>query len=103
MWRTGRIPQYARGLSLEDQLHLVRRSHGRSGPNRDYVLATVDALATMGIEDRGLSWIAHHLRGVRPEPLPRRYASGGWRRPAATAWAATGGGSASGSVDGCGG
>ncbi|WP_332118258.1 gamma-glutamylcyclotransferase [Azorhizobium caulinodans] len=56
-------PQYARGLSLEDQLHLVRRSHGRSGPNRDYVLATVDALATMGIEDRGLSWIAHHLRG----------------------------------------
>lgn len=55
-------PQYARGLGLEDQLHMVRRSHGLSGPNRDYVLATVDALAAMGIVDSGLSWIAHRLR-----------------------------------------
>lgn len=55
-------PQYARGLGLEDQLHLVRRSHGQSGPNRDYVLATVDALAAMGIVDSGLSWIAQRLR-----------------------------------------
>lgn len=55
-------PQYARGLTLDDQLHMVRRSHGLSGPNRDYVLATVEALATMGIVDTGLSWIAQRLR-----------------------------------------
>ncbi|WP_051357445.1 gamma-glutamylcyclotransferase [Azorhizobium doebereinerae] len=55
-------PQYARGLTLDDQLHLVRRSHGQSGPNRDYVLATMELLAEMGIEDSGLAWIAQKLR-----------------------------------------
>ncbi|GGF76221.1 gamma-glutamylcyclotransferase [Azorhizobium oxalatiphilum] len=55
-------PQYASGLSREDQLHLVRRSHGLSGPNTDYVLATVDALAEMGITDPGLGWMAQRLR-----------------------------------------
>ncbi|MGU3496478.1 gamma-glutamylcyclotransferase [Xanthobacteraceae bacterium A53D] len=55
-------PQYARGLSLDDQLHMVRRSHGMSGPNADYVLATVDMLAQMDIKDQGLTWIARHLR-----------------------------------------
>src|SRR5262249_2295015 len=34
-------PQYARGLDLEAQLHLVRGAHGKSGANPDYVLSTV--------------------------------------------------------------
>lgn len=55
--------QYARGLSLEHQLHLVRRSHGKSGPNTDYVLATVRALEGLGIHDSGLAFIARHLAG----------------------------------------
>lgn len=55
-------PQYARGLDLEAQLHLVRGAHGKSGPNADYVLSTVHALKTMGIMDPGLGWIAHKLR-----------------------------------------
>lgn len=55
-------PQYARGLTLEDQLHLVRRSHGTSGPNTDYVVATVDALESLGIRDPGLAFIAHGVR-----------------------------------------
>ena len=55
-------PQYAKGLDLEAQLHLVRRSHGQSGPNRDYVLSTCQSLEAMGIRDQGLEWIAHRLR-----------------------------------------
>ncbi|MFG1461684.1 gamma-glutamylcyclotransferase [Xanthobacter sp. DSM 24535] len=54
--------QYAKGLGLEDQLRLVRRAHGKSGPNRDYVVSTVHALEALGIADSGLSWIAHELK-----------------------------------------
>ena len=36
--------QYAGRLSLDQQLHHVRQGHGRSGANRDYVIATVAAL-----------------------------------------------------------
>ncbi len=36
--------QYAGRLTLEQQLHHVRQGHGQSGPNRDYVIATVAAL-----------------------------------------------------------
>lgn len=54
-------PQYAKGLDLEEQLHLVRRSHGSSGPNSDYVLATVSSLENLGIADRNLGWIARRL------------------------------------------
>ncbi|TCT05908.1 gamma-glutamylcyclotransferase [Aquabacter spiritensis] len=55
-------PQYARGLDLEAQFALVRRAHGKSGPNRDYVLETVGTLSAMGLADPGLGWIAHRLR-----------------------------------------
>lgn len=65
-------PQYARGLTLEDQLHLVRRSHGRSGANTDYVIATVAALESLGIADRDLSWIVRQLHGEHPRPHPPR-------------------------------
>ncbi|MDE1569724.1 gamma-glutamylcyclotransferase [Aquabacter sp. P-9] len=59
-------PQYAKGLDREAQLHLVRRAHGKSGPNRDYVLATCEALEGMGLRDAGLEWIAQHLRHQVP-------------------------------------
>ncbi|MFG1416204.1 gamma-glutamylcyclotransferase [Xanthobacter sp. V0B-10] len=54
--------QYAGGLDLQQQLALVQRSHGKSGPNADYVLATVGALDELGLADPGLTWIAGHLR-----------------------------------------
>lgn len=57
-------PQYAGRLSLDQQLHLVRQGHGRSGANRDYVLETVSALEALGWRDRDLHLIAERLHGA---------------------------------------
>jgi len=57
-------PQYAGKLTLAEQLHLVRQGHGKSGANRDYVLATVHALETMGCRDRELHLLAERLHGI---------------------------------------
>jgi cation transport protein ChaC len=56
-------PQYAGRLSLDEQVHLVRQGHGRSGINRDYVVETVKALEALGYRDRELHLIAERLRG----------------------------------------
>ena len=57
-------PQYAGRLDLERQVHLVRQGHGRSGANRDYVLATVAEIEAQGCHDSGLHSIAARLRGA---------------------------------------
>jgi glutathione-specific gamma-glutamylcyclotransferase len=57
-------PQYAGRLDIERQVHLVRQGHGRSGANRDYVLATVDEIEAQGCRDPGLHAIAQRLRGA---------------------------------------
>jgi glutathione-specific gamma-glutamylcyclotransferase len=54
-------PQYAGKLSLEQQLHHIRQGHGRSGPNREYVLAAVKELAALGLRDDGLFKLSQHL------------------------------------------
>ena len=41
--------QYAGRLSLAEQLRFVQQGHGRSGNNRDYVLATVSAIEAAGL------------------------------------------------------
>jgi glutathione-specific gamma-glutamylcyclotransferase len=61
--------QYAGRLSLDRQLHLVREGHGRSGINRDYVLATVDALEALGCYDRDLHLLAERLKSSH-HPYP---------------------------------
>ena len=38
--------------------------HGRSGPNRDYVLETVQALEALGYRETDLHLIAERLKGV---------------------------------------
>ena len=67
-------PQYAGKLKLDDQLHIVRHGHGKSGANRDYLLATVQALEAMGCRDRELHLLAQKLHGLhevhRQEPHP---------------------------------
>jgi cation transport protein ChaC len=57
-------PQYAGRLSLDQQLHHVRQGHGRSGPNRDYVLATVAALEELGLRESELHLLAERLKGA---------------------------------------
>jgi glutathione-specific gamma-glutamylcyclotransferase len=53
--------QYAGRLSLHEQLSHVRRSHGQSGANRDYVLATVKAIEAQGLRDGQLHQLAAML------------------------------------------
>jgi cation transport protein ChaC len=56
--------QYAGRLTLEQQLHYVRQGHGRSGNNRDYVLATVKEIEAQGCRDTQLHLLAERLKGV---------------------------------------
>jgi cation transport protein ChaC len=55
--------QYAGRLPLAKQLHFVRQGHGRSGPNRDYVIETVKSLEALGYRETGLHELAEKLKG----------------------------------------
>jgi len=62
--------QYAGRLTLDHQLRLVREGHGRSGVNRDYVLATVEALEALGCYDHDLHLLAERLKSSHhPHPV----------------------------------
>ena len=56
--------QYAGRLSLAEQLRHVREGHGRSGNNRDYVLATVKSIEAQGFRDAQLHQLAMMLHGT---------------------------------------
>jgi glutathione-specific gamma-glutamylcyclotransferase len=53
--------QYAGRLPLAEQLRIVQQGHGRSGNNRDYVLATVRAIEAQGFRDPQLHQLAMML------------------------------------------
>jgi cation transport protein ChaC len=55
--------QYAGRLTVAEQLHYVRQGHGRSGPNRDYVVETVRALEALGYRETDLHLLADGLTG----------------------------------------
>jgi cation transport protein ChaC len=59
-------PQYAGKRAPEELLALVQQGLGKSGTNRDYVVATQEHLDQMGIRDPVLDWLAHRLRAVQP-------------------------------------
>lgn len=59
-------PQYAGRLSIDEQVHYIRQGHGIAGPNRDYVIATVEAIETHGYRDRSLHHLASLLRNDTP-------------------------------------
>ena len=65
--------QYAGRLTVAEQLHFVRQGHGKSGPNRDYVLAAVTALEALGYRETELHLLAERLGGPadRHAPLAR--------------------------------
>lgn len=54
--------QYAGVLSREELLRYVRNGVGRSGINSDYVINTAAHLASLGIRDPVLEWLAGQLR-----------------------------------------
>jgi cation transport protein ChaC len=56
--------QYAGRLPLDRQLHFVRQGHGRSGNNRDYVLAAVKEIERQGYRDEELHLLAERLKGA---------------------------------------
>lgn len=54
-------PQYARGLTLDQQTDIVRDAVGGSGHNTDYVKSTVAAMRREGINDHSLDYIDRRL------------------------------------------
>jgi glutathione-specific gamma-glutamylcyclotransferase len=61
--------QYAGRLTLAERVHYVRQGHGRSGPNREYVLEAVRALEALGYRETDLHLLAERLG--RHETVPR--------------------------------
>jgi cation transport protein ChaC len=55
--------QYAGRLSITEQLHLVRQGHGRSGPNRDYVIDAVASIEALGYRETELHRLVEQLKG----------------------------------------
>jgi cation transport protein ChaC len=64
--------QYAGRLTLAESLHHVRQGHGRSGPNRDYVLETVRALEGLGYRETDLHLLAQKLTGSKGPAIGNR-------------------------------
>lgn len=62
--------QYAGRLSLAEQLRHVQQGHGQSGPNREYVIATVKAIEAEGFRDAPLHLLAQMLHDDRPLHQP---------------------------------
>ena len=63
--------QYAGRLSLAEQLRHVQQGHGQSGPNREYVIATVKAIEAEGFRDTQLHQLAtmlHDEHALHPRP-----------------------------------
>ena len=62
--------QYAGRLPLNEQLRIVQQGHGRSGNNRDYVLATVKAIEAEGFRDEPLHRLAAMLHDAHSLHVP---------------------------------
>lgn len=57
--------QYSGALSLEAQAQIIATAHGIRGPNCDYLYATADHLAKLGIADADLTGLAARVRELR--------------------------------------
>jgi glutathione-specific gamma-glutamylcyclotransferase len=54
--------QYAGRLTLDDQAQIIARARGLRGPNRDYLFATADHLASLGLRDMELDALCARVR-----------------------------------------
>lgn len=53
--------QYAGRVSASEAAHMVARSHGRSGPNTDYVTSALGEIHALGLKDRWLEDVVARL------------------------------------------
>ncbi len=60
--------QYAGAMSAEDAAARVVGAVGRSGPNEEYVINTVDHMRALGIRDHWLEAVAALIRPPAPPP-----------------------------------
>jgi glutathione-specific gamma-glutamylcyclotransferase len=56
--------QYTDAMSLEEQAQIIAQRHGVRGPNRDYLFATAQHLADLGLADPDLDWLVRRVRGL---------------------------------------
>lgn len=56
--------QYCGGLPLSEQARIIAGAVGGRGPNRDYLFATAEHLAALGIADADLTWLAAQVRAM---------------------------------------
>lgn len=56
--------QYCGGLSLDEQAYRIAHAVGQRGRNTDYLFATADHLAALGIADADLTWLAAQVRAM---------------------------------------
>ena len=56
--------QYCGNLPLAEQAQIIADAKGGRGPNRDYLFATADHLADLGIADPDLAWLSTQVRNL---------------------------------------
>ncbi len=54
--------QYCGNLPLKEQAQIIAYATGGRGANRDYLFATADHLAELGIADPDLAWLSTQVR-----------------------------------------
>jgi cation transport protein ChaC len=59
--------QYAGALGVEEAAATVAVSHGKSGPNTEYVMNTLAHLKEMGIRDHWLEEVAALVGRMQPQ------------------------------------
>ena len=57
-------PQYAGGLDLATQAQIIASRHGVRGPNRDYLFATAQHLASLGLRDAAMEALCTKVRDL---------------------------------------
>lgn len=56
--------QYCGGLELEEQARIIARAVGGRGPNTEYLYNTAEHLASVGLHDPALEWLAARVREI---------------------------------------
>ncbi len=56
--------QYCGGLPLEEQAQIMAHAVGGRGPNTEYLYNTAEHLASVGLHDPALEWLAARVREI---------------------------------------